>query len=151
MTRNKNHWGSCAGCTAAWRRMMGDPQKFTGKGTLVSLRERIKWMICSHVSTQFVSSRPANCLGKGGKNLIAKFQKHSSQMFVPRTYMSEDNHVMCDSSSCTEIVLSFHIAVVTNLWCLYTRRRIGKHPVDCLSVYFSLLINIVIHLGVINA
>jgi len=44
MTLGKNHCDRCTGCTTVWRRTKG-PKKFTGKETLVSHRERIKWKV----------------------------------------------------------------------------------------------------------
>jgi hypothetical protein len=85
------------------------------RNTRESSRENKMKDLQAHVSANFVSSRSANFLGEGRKNLSAKSRKHPSQMFVPRTNMSEDNHVKCESRNCTAIVVSLHIAVVTNL------------------------------------
>ena len=65
--------------------------------------------------------------------------------------MSEENYVKSEANNCTEIIVPLYIEFVTNLWHLRTRRRIGKHPVDCLPIYLILLINIVTYLVVINA
>jgi hypothetical protein len=68
-------------------------------------------------------------------------------MIVSITYTPEENHATIEKGSCTYI-MPLHIAFVTDLCCLHTRRKMCKHPVDFLAVYLIVLINIVIYLGV---